>query len=401
VKKLIKAVKYGVFPLCLLCLFGGCKEPDTVAPRIEEQPPPAPKISTLTIVAAGDNLIHDIIYLAQRLPGAEESYNFDSCYEHIKPLIERADLAFVNQETIMGGKALGHSGYPVFNTPQENGDALVKAGFDVINQASNHSLDKGEAAVFNTMDYWDKRRDVSYLGLFRTAEDRANRKTIVEKNGIKVGFLSYTYGLNGFSLPKDKPWLVPLIDTAVMAGEIDALRPLCDLLVVSMHWGNEFSHEISLRQKELALFMAEHRVDLILGHHPHVTGPMHVIFRPDGGRLVCYYSLGDFISHTQSDRTPDTMLGALAYVRVKKTSTAPSAGESGKSTTTIEEARAIPTVSHYGKGRRPPFTVYPLYDYSDELAALHYKNTTLDYLKGVSLKIFSIYMLNENPFKKP
>jgi poly-gamma-glutamate synthesis protein (capsule biosynthesis protein) len=391
-------LRTAVFCLTVSLSLSACNEPAGAAGQSapEAVPESKPAVSTLTMLAAGDNLIHDIIYLAQRTPGAEEAYNFDSCYDHIRGLIEAADLAFVNQETVLGGKELGHSGYPVFNTPQEVGASLIGAGFDVVNHASNHTMDRGERAVFNTMDYWDKHPEMLYLGLFRTSEQRTSLKRIIEKNGIKVGFLSYTYGLNGFSLPKDKPWLVPLIDDEVMAAEIDSLRPLCDLLVVSMHWGNEFRHEESSRQKELTLLLAKHKVDLVLGHHPHVTQTMKTFSRPDGGKLVCFYSLGDFVSHTQSDWTPDTMLGALAYVTVKKVN---GQGDSqNESTTTIEEVRVIPTVCHYGKGRRPSFTVYPLYDYSEELAKEHYKSTSLEYLHEVSRTIFGSSLLLKNPF---
>jgi poly-gamma-glutamate synthesis protein (capsule biosynthesis protein) len=384
------SMMFVLFPL------SGCKE--AVAAAEEEAPlpgglPKEPAVSTLTILAAGDNLIHDIIYFTQRLPGQEEAYNFDSCYAQVKGLVEEADIAFVNQETVMGGRQIGHSGYPVFNTPQEVGDALIKAGFDVANQASNHVMDRGEKAALATIDYWDARPSMIMLGLFRTQEDRDTKKHIIEKNGIKVGFLSYTYGLNGFSLPKDKPWLVPLIDAEVMIREIDRLRPLCDLLVVSMHWGNEFRHEISSQQKQLASMMAEHKVDLILGHHPHVTQPVEVIPRPDGGSLICYYSLGDFVSHTQSDWTDDTITGALAYIRVKKQKTG------GSVVCTVETAGVIPTVCHYGKERRSPFVVYPLWDYTNELAVRHYKNnTSVESLNAAARRIFGPRIMSKEQY---
>jgi poly-gamma-glutamate synthesis protein (capsule biosynthesis protein) len=184
-----------------------------------------------------------------------------------------------------------------------------------------------------------------------------------------------------------------MIDKEVMQREIDELRPLCDLLVVSMHWGNEFQHTISDYQKGLAAFMAEHKVDLIIGHHPHVTQPVEVLPRPDGGKLVCYYSLGDMLSHTQSDWTDDTITGALAYIRVKKT-------KAGAETVcTVETAGIIPTVCHYGKGRGSPFIVYPLWDYTDELAAVHYKNKmTVEYLQGVAGKIFGLRVMGREQY---
>jgi poly-gamma-glutamate synthesis protein (capsule biosynthesis protein) len=368
---------------------------DSAVPvEVPDIPESSRNTSYITIIAAGDNLVHDIIYNAARVRGAaEESFNFTPNYEHIKPIIEKADIAFVNQETVLGGKNFSNSGYPVFNTPQDVGLALINTGFDVVNHASNHTMDRGEGAVFGTMDFWDAHKEVELLGIFRSEEQRKTEKHIIEKNGIKVGFLSYTYGLNGFVLPRDKPWLVGMIDKDVMQKEIAELRPLCDLLVVSMHWGNEFQHTISDSQKDLAQFMAERRVDVIIGHHPHVTEPVEVFPRPDGGRLICYYSLGDMLSHTQSDWTNDTITGALAYIRVKKT-------QRGTETTcAVEIAGVIPTVCHYGKERGSPFIVYPLWDYTNEQAAVHYKNKmTLDYLKDVAGKIFGLRVMSREQY---
>jgi len=374
-------------------LFPGCTEtkvPVAAAPAENT----VETVRTITIIAAGDNLIHDIIYNAARVSGDEETFDFTPNYAQIKPIIEKADIAFVNQETVMGGKQIGYSGYPVFNTPQDAGIGLINAGFDVINQASNHVMDRGEKAVTGTMDFWESR-GVPYLGVFRSEEARKTEKRIIEKNGIKTGFLSYTYGLNGFALPRDKPWLVGLIDKEVMGREIDELRPLCDLLVVSMHWGNEFQHTESDAQRDLARFMALHKVDLILGHHPHVTQPVDVIDRPDGGKLVVYYSLGDFVSHTQSDWTPDTITGALAYVRVRKTQL------KGETSCTIVLAGIIPTVCHYGRERRSPFIVYPLWAYTDELASKHYKaKMTLEYLNAAAQKVFGIRVMDRESYER-
>ena len=349
--------------------------------------------SFITIIAAGDNLIHDIIYNRARVAG-EDRFDFSPAYAQIKPIIEKADIAFVNQETVMGGKQLGYSGYPVFNTPQDAGLGLIDAGFNVINHASNHSMDRGEAAVFGTIDFW-KSQGVNCLGIFKSEEERKTGKHIMEKNGIKTGFLSYTYGLNGFVLPRDKPWLVGLIDKEVMAREIGELRPHCDFLVVSMHWGSEFLHTVNDYQKEMALFLAEQKVDLILGHHPHVTAPVEVIDRPDGKKLFVYYSLGDILSHTQSAYTQDTVTGALAYIQVKKTGT--------KDTVycTVETATVIPTVCHYTLDRKKPFTAYPLWDYTDELASIHFKkNLTVKYLNDVARQVFGLRVLDRELFER-
>jgi poly-gamma-glutamate synthesis protein (capsule biosynthesis protein) len=385
---------YVVFVILLLLSGFDCRSAGTAggAERGSEVPFPKellpPEETVVTLLAAGDNLIHDIIYLAAR---NGDRYDFDPCYSRIKAIVEKADIAMVNQETVLGGTALGLSGYPVFNSPQETGTALANAGFNVVNHASNHTMDRGEKAVTATMDFWDafnedREEKVLYLGIFRSKAERETRKSIITKKGIRFGFLSYTYGLNGFSLPAGKDWLVGMIDTEVMAREIDALRPDCDVLVVSMHWGDEFRHTVSETQKRLAVFLAEHSVDLVIGHHPHVTQPCEIIPRPDGKTLTCYYSLGDLLSHTQTDSSPDTMLGAMAYVTVTRRVLGT------ESEVSVKNAGVIPTVCHYGKGRRPPFTVYPLWDYTEELVAEHYKSEkiSLDYLYRVSREVFGM-----------
>ena len=389
--------RFRVLFLALICL--GCRG-NPRAESAEGETPAAVEETTVILAAAGDNLIHDIIYLAAR---DGETYDFNPMYRHVKPVLEKAGIAFVNQETVLGGTAIGLSSYPSFNSPQETGTALAGAGFNVVNHASNHSMDRGEKALAATMDFWDKfngerEEKVRYLGVFRSAEERESSRRIVEKKGIRFGFLSYTYGLNGYSLPAGKDWMVPLIDKAAMAKEIDALRPGCDILVVSMHWGSEFRHTPSAEQKDLAAFLAGHQVDLVLGHHPHVTQPCEVLKRADGGNLFVYYSLGDFLSHTQTASSPDTMLGALAWVTVQRRA-APSAPAPAESSVSITAAEVIPTVCHYGKGRGPSFTVYPLWDYTEALAAEHYKSAkiSIEYLWNTSREIFGERLLEQDP----
>ena len=358
------------------------------------------RTSYITLIAAGDNLINDIIYNRARVDD-ERSFDFDPSYTHIKSIIQSADIAFVNQESMMGGTQFGYSGFPMFNSPQQAGLGILNAGFTVINLAHNHAMDRGERVVFGTMDFFDSH-EIMYLGVFRTEEIRNNERRIIDKNGIKVGFLAYSYSLNGFALPRDKPWLVAVTERAVMAREINNLRPHCDLLVVSLHWGDEFSDTVNSWQRDLVAFMAEHNVDLILGHHPHVTAPLETVQRPDGGQLTVFYSLGDFLSHTHSRSTPNTITGALAYIRIKKT------WDNNTVSTVIDYTGVIPTVSHYSR-ERTPFVVYPLWDYTDELASVHAVGTifgwnwgtiTVNQLYSVANRIFPGRVIDKNQYEE-
>jgi poly-gamma-glutamate synthesis protein (capsule biosynthesis protein) len=340
--------------------------------------------TSLTLVAAGDNLYHDVML---RPTGKDGTYNYTPFYAAVRPMIEQADIAFINQETVLAGKEYGLSGYPRFNSPQELGETIVELGFDVVNHATNHVMDKGEAGVFATLDFWDKHPEVRYIGIHRSRD--AEDTVILEKNGIRVGFLSYTYGTNGLPLPKDKPYLVSLIDTGRMAREIDALRPKCDFLVVSMHWGNEYEFNYSPEQERLRVFLVEHKVDLIIGHHPHVLQTFTQTTRSDGRTSLCFYSLGNFIS---SQERNITLLGGLMYVKIKKEGTL----------IQVEKAGVIPVVTHYERGFTN-YQVYPLYEYTEALAAKHLRRTAGNeispgYFRQLAQKVLGAALLDYNPF---
>ncbi|MDR0551793.1 MAG: CapA family protein [Spirochaetaceae bacterium] len=316
----------------------------------------------LTIAAVGDNLIHiEIINDAKTKTG----WNFDPIYTEVKPLIQSADVAFINQETLIAGDKFKLSGYPDFNGPPEIGDALVRAGFNVVNHATNHAMDKGAAALESVIDYWNKYPGVLPLGVHKSAELRANRIALIEKKNIKIGWLAYTYGTNGIPLPKDKPFLVSIIDTQTMAAEIDRLRPLCDFLIVSMHWGEEYQHTPTRRQRELAVFLAARKVDLVLGHHPHVIQPVEEIIREDGGRTLVFFSLGNFLS-CQKEKA--RLLGALARITLAKTERTGGAG--GSASVQIVDAEIIPVITHYNK-EYANFKIYPLEKYTEKLYENH------------------------------
>jgi hypothetical protein len=189
------------------------------------------------------------------------------------------------------------------------------------------------------------------LAAFKNLSEKA------PKNGFTVGFLSYTYGTNGLPVPKAAPYLVSLTDTEIMRREIAALRPLCEYLVVSMHWGDEYTHTPTKRQEELAALLAELKVDLVIGHHPHVLQEMRLVKRPDGGEMLVFFSLGNFLSAQTSFAT---LLGGLATVRLERHN-----GAIRLTTATLE-----PLVTHYEPGYTN-FRVYRLADYTPDHAARH------------------------------
>ena len=325
-------------------------EPE-ITPEPIPEPEPEPEPISIRITAAGDNLLHNTVSFACALP--EGGYDFHPVYENIKKIIEGSDIAFINQEVMLTGEA---SAYPNLAAPTENADALIDAGFNVINLATNHTLDKGVSGLETCLETVHARPFDAVLGAFRT-EEESTQLCILEKQGIRFGFLSYTYGLNGYRLPSDKQWKIALIDETKIQNDLAAIRPECDYLIVSMHWGNEYQTTESSYQNELAQLLCDGGADLIIGTHPHVLQPMKWLEREDGHKTLCAYSLGNFVSN-QHKRA--TMLGGILEVELLF--------EEDGTLKEIASAGVIPTVTHYKKGY---YTIYQLSEYTDELAAEH------------------------------
>ena len=266
------------------------KAPETVqiAPSMEIDIPTIPQETRLSFVAVGDNIIHSaIIEDGKNHAGDGEEYNFKYIYDNVRDEISAADVAFVNQETLLGGKALGYYGYPNFNGPQEAGDALVDAGFDVVCVATNHMCDMNEAGLRGTLDYWDKQ-PVTLIGGYRNAEDYEKIR-IHEKDGIKIAFLAYTYdpySTNGMKLPSSSELITPIYNEEVIRRHVAAAKEISDIVIVNMHWGQDSSFTVNNEQKKYAQILADCGVDVVIGEHPHVLQPMEWMDGKDGHNML-------------------------------------------------------------------------------------------------------------------
>lgn len=309
----------------------------------------------ITLLMVGDNLLHmPIINDAETESG---TYNFDGLYEKMSPYFQEADLSVIVQETILGGSTFEYSGYPLFNSPQEVGDAIAKAGFDVVLHATNHALDKGAKGVSNTLEFWKKYPNIKVLGIHESQE-AYDTVQFVEKNGIKIALLNYTESTNGIDPPKDKTYIINRADREKIANDLKIAEESADFTVVFMHWGTEYRFDANENQKELAQFMTENGADLIMGSHPHVVEPAEWIEAENGNKCLVYYSLGNYVSR---QKEVSNLVGAMGQVKIC------SSEDRG---TYIESASVVPIVTHYDNRSRN-FSVYPLKDYTDELAAYH------------------------------
>ena len=323
-------------------------------------PEPAEKlpVSTVSFVACGDNLIHSSIYNDAKTlaAGTDREYNFLPMYENVADIIKAADLALINQESPFGGDARPISGYPLFNTPDQAGYDLVTLGFDIISIANNHMLDSTSAGYERTIDFWDRQENVVAIGGYKNKEDFENIR-IVEKNGITIALLAYTYGTNGLTLPKNSSLVIPLYDDETIDRQTKAARKLADFVIVSVHWGVEDNFTPNGDQKRKAQIMVDNGVDVIIGHHPHVLQPMKWAERPDGGKTLIMYSLGNFLSGMMYSRN---MVGGIMGFDLVK---APNG-------CSVENAYFIPTVCQYNASVRG-FKIYRFSEYTEELQAAH------------------------------
>lgn len=311
--------------------------------------------SEVSLVMVGDNLLH--MPLIRNAEQEDRTYNFDSLYDGMKPYFENADISVIVQETVLGGADLGYSGYPLFNSPQEVGDSIVKAGFDVVLHATNHMLDKGAKGVENTLEYWKNHPGITVLGINESFEAQ-EEITYYTKNGIKFALLNYTDSTNGIPRPSGKEYLVNKVDEEKVIKDLAMAEENADFTIVFMHWGTEYRLTQDEGQKKLASLMCENGADLIMGSHPHVIEPVEWIESENGNKTLVFYSLGNYVSR---QKEANNLLGIMGSVKIVR---------NDDDVVSIDSASVMPIVTHYNVNSRG-FRVYPLKDYTDELADKH------------------------------
>ena len=290
----------------------------------------------LTFVASGDLLIHQPVW-SRALANGDGRYDFRPMFRAIRPVVRGAALALCHVETPL--RPGPPSGYPVFRTPPALARAIAWAGWDACSTASNHSVDQGREGVRTTL------RALAGAGVRHTGTARTRREDrrilFLDADGVRVAFLSYTYGTNGIPLPR--PWSVDLIDRrAIVRDARRARRRGAELVVVNFHWGTEYVHQPTAAQRALADRLLRRRiVDLIVGQHAHVVQPIRRLHR----RFVVFGE-GNLLSAQTSACCPGpTQDGLIAVIRVRAT-----------------ENRAWVTRVHYVPVyvRRPDFVVLPV-----------------------------------------
>lgn len=263
-------------------------------PTVTKKQPNATTPDQLTLVATGDVLLHERLWTTAKRDGDNGEWNFAPLLEGVKPLVQQADLALCHLETPLGTPP---TGYPLFQGPPQIVPALKQTGYDACSTASNHSFDQGAAGIDRTLKLLDKA-GIKHTGTARTPEE-ANTPTIVTVKGVKVALLSYTYGFNGLPYPDGETWRAGKLDPAKIKAMAQKARDNgAEIVVVSCHWGTEYSKTPNSQQREVAQeLLADSNIDLVLGHHAHVVQPIEQI----NGKWVVY-GLGNLVAaHRQPE----------------------------------------------------------------------------------------------------
>jgi len=265
----------------------------------------------LRLLFAGDIMGHDTQIESAKKQG-QGTYDYTDCFMHLERFISAADIAIGNLEVTLAGAP--YKGYPAFSSPDELALELKEVGFDIMVHANNHAIDRRKKGLERTLVVLDSI-DMIHSGVFKDAEQRAiHYPLIVEKNGIRLALLNYTYGTNGIKVTS--PNIVNYIDTVQIKKD---LRKACtaepDFIIALMHWGLEYQRTENKAQQALAKFLFENGTDAIIGSHPHVVQPIRML---NENNLVVY-SMGNMISNQRKRYTNGGILVELTLEKSDST----------------------------------------------------------------------------------
>ena len=347
--------------------------------------------SSVTFLAVGDDLVHENVWRQGQANGGDYSYLF----ENVIPMINTVDFACLNQETMFVEETVGYTGYPMFGSPLGIGEAAIRAGFDIVTCATNHSLDKGSYGIETTADFFESHKaEITYLGIYtrdKWYEETHEIKT-VNKNGITFALLNYTYGLNGIPIPAEAPYCIDTYrhdaswygEETVMADEqkmretIRRAKEIADIVIFFPHWGQEYVYEPvdnahkSFDQVYWTNIMLEEGVDIVVGTHPHVVEPVEMLMREDGHEMLVYYSLGNFVSG--QDEMPRVVCGMATFTVTRKGDRC-----------FVSSYDMLPVVTHREAGGVT--TAYMMDDYTEEMASRHVLGVNIESMRELFRKI--------------
>ena len=236
--------------------------------------------------------------------------DYNEVFEPVEDIISSVDFAVANLEVTLAGPPF--DGYPQFSSPDELAEACKNNGIDVLVTANNHSCDRGSMGILRTNRVLDSL-EILHTGTFSNQQNRDSLNLLVlEKEGIRIGLLNYTYGTNG--IPFHAPTYVNLLDSSLIKKDLKFARTKnLDKLIVFVHWGAEYQDQPNLYQKNFNQFFKRQGVDIVIGSHPHVVQPMHYIKNNDK-EFLTVYSLGNFVSNQRDFRKDGGSISDKEYI---------------------------------------------------------------------------------------
>ncbi|GAA1584558.1 CapA family protein [Kribbella karoonensis] len=278
-------------------------------PGTQKQPE---KPQRITVVATGDVLLHERLWTTAKRDGSGGAWDFAPLMSGVKPVVQQADLAIAHLETPLAKPGGPYHGYPLFQGPPQIATALKQTGYDLCTTASNHSFDGGAAGVDRTLDTLDKA-GLKHAGTARTRSE-AEQITIVDVHGVKVASLSFTFGFNGLPCPNGETWRAAKISVKSIRSRAQEARDRgAELVIVSCHWGTEYSSKLDDLQREVGpQLLADSNIDLVIGHHAHVVQPMQEI----DGKWIAYGHGNLVAAHREPEsRKAEGLLTRFTFTR--------------------------------------------------------------------------------------
>jgi poly-gamma-glutamate capsule biosynthesis protein CapA/YwtB (metallophosphatase superfamily) len=291
-----------------------------VAPAVKSSTPPSAAqpasnahSNRIRVLAAGDFIAHDSVNANAKQP--DGNYDYLPMMNSFTDIFHESDIRFCNDANLNAGSDYGISGYPTFNSPTQFARDMGREGCNMVNVGTNHSFDRNQDAINASIDAWDKvPNTLAVVGHNRNiAEHDAVHYFMIK--GVKFAFLAYTTYLNT-DAPAQNNYGVNVYSNDFAAKQVaEAKAANAQVIIASVRWGVEYSGEISASQKQVAQFLADQGVSLILGHGSHVLEPVQQLAGTGGNKTTVWYSLGNFLN---TQLPPETLFNGVAVIDYDK-----------------------------------------------------------------------------------
>lgn len=233
-------------------------------------------------------------------------------WEMVKGYFQEDDITIGNLETSITTKG---TPWPDklfnFRSNPNNLNAMKEASIDIVALGNNHSLDYSYDGFLDTLNHLDKS-EIKRVGGGKNKKE-AIEGIIVEKNGINIGVLSFTRvvpDIKWYATEK-RPGIVGAYDAHVkeMLTRVGEMKEEVDILILSIHWGEELSTTPRKQEIDLARKLVDAGVDVVMGHHPHVLQGIEIY----KGKPI-FYSLGNFVFGAKNELTSNTIIGQINLI---------------------------------------------------------------------------------------